>query len=79
MEMTDMVLIPIIIGLVDALKGYGLPKKWWPIVSILLGVGGGVVYVHPGDFWNGVLSGVVMGLSAGGLYSGGRVIARNEK
>ncbi|PID23256.1 hypothetical protein CSV61_02075 [Sporosarcina sp. P3] len=77
MEITDMVLIPVIVGLVDALKGYGLPKKWWPVVSVLLGVGGGVVYVYPGDWVSGVLSGLVMGLSAGGLYSGGKVVARN--
>lgn len=43
-----MVLIPVIVGLVDALKGYGLPKKWWPVVSVLLGIAGGVVYFFRG-------------------------------
>ena len=77
MEITDMVLIPIIVGLVDALKGYGLPKKWWPIVSVLLGVCGGVLYLFPGEWVSGVLSGLVMGLSACGVYSGGKVVIRN--
>ena len=78
LEITDMVLIPVIIGLVDALKGYGLPKKWWPVVSVILGVCGGVFYMFPGDWVSGVLSGLVMGLSAGGLYSGGKVVVKSR-
>lgn len=69
-----MVLIPVIVGLVDALRGYGLPKKWWPVVSVLLGIEGGGVYLFPGCWASGVLCGVVMGLSAGGLYSGGKAV-----
>lgn len=74
MEITDVVLIPVIVGLVDALKGYGLPKRWLPVLSILFGVVGGVVYLFPGDWRLGVVSGVMMGLSAGGLYAGGKVL-----
>ncbi|ARK20342.1 hypothetical protein CSV69_04485 [Sporosarcina sp. P26b] len=78
MEITDMVLVPVIVGLVDALKGYGLQKKWCPVVSIVLGVASGVVYVFPEDWASGVLSGIVMGLSAGGLYSGGKAVVGSK-
>ncbi|PIC63454.1 hypothetical protein CSV79_11710 [Sporosarcina sp. P13] len=76
MEITDVLLIPVIVGLVDALKGYGVEKRWLPVVSVLLGVGGGVLYLFPENWKLGVLSGVILGLSAGGLYSGGKVVVQ---
>ena len=41
-EVYDVALIPLIVGLVELLKGFGLPKKWLPIVSILFGITAGV-------------------------------------
>ncbi|MDV6379254.1 hypothetical protein ORD22_13620 [Sporosarcina sp. GW1-11] len=79
MEISDVVLIPVIVGLVDALKSYGVEKRWLPVVSVLLGVGGGVLYLFPEDWKLGVLGGVIMGLSAGGLYSGGKVVVQRGK
>ncbi|AXH99248.1 hypothetical protein DV702_05535 [Sporosarcina sp. PTS2304] len=78
MEITDIVLIPVIIGLIEVMKVYGLPKKLLPIFALLLGVCGGIFYLFPQDWKTGVLSGIIMGLSASGLYSGSKTIVRRE-
>lgn len=74
MEYTDVLLIAIIIGLVELLKRLSFPHKLLPVASLLFGVVGGVVYLHPTDIKAGVLMGIVMGLSASGLYSGGKTM-----
>ncbi|ARD46982.1 hypothetical protein SporoP37_01550 [Sporosarcina sp. P37] len=76
MDVTDIVLIPVIIGLIEVLKVYGLPKKLMPIFALLFGIGGGIFYLFPHDWKSGVLSGIIMGLSASGLYSGGKTIVK---
>ncbi|PIC97873.1 MULTISPECIES: hypothetical protein [unclassified Sporosarcina] len=76
MEVSDIVLIPVIIGLTEILKMYGLPKKLIPIFSLLLGIGGGIFYLFPHDWKSGILGGIIMGLSASGLYSSGKTIVR---
>ncbi|EGQ27886.1 hypothetical protein ABZ756_02415 [Mammaliicoccus sciuri] len=78
MEATDIVLIPVIIGLIELLKLYGLPKKLMPIFSLALGIGGGMFYLFPNDWKSGVLSGLIMGLSASGLYSGSKTMVKRK-
>lgn len=54
----DVAFVPLITGLVQVFKVAGLPKKFLPLVSLLLGIGGGVFYISPGDlkggyyYWN---------------------------
>ncbi|MHA6260838.1 hypothetical protein ACXYMX_13215 [Sporosarcina sp. CAU 1771] len=74
MEIYDVVLIPLIIGIVQLLKITGLPKKMLPIVSLLFGLLAGIFYMHPGDIKGGILVGLMMGLSASGMYSGGKAL-----
>ncbi|HLR79422.1 MAG TPA: hypothetical protein VK119_02420 [Bacillota bacterium] len=69
-EVYDVALIPLIVGLVELLKGFGLPKKWLPIVSILFGITAGVLYVHPDDLKGAIIVGLMLGMAASGLYSG---------
>ncbi|TXL65641.1 hypothetical protein FHP05_05830 [Cerasibacillus terrae] len=66
----DVAFVPLITGLVQVFKVAGLPKKFLPLVSLLLGIGGGVFYISPGDLKGGIIIGIVLGLSASGLYSG---------
>ena len=40
-QVYDVALIPIIIGLVEILKGIGLPKKLMPFISVILGLAAG--------------------------------------
>ncbi len=77
-EIYDVVLIPLIIGLVELLKRYGLKKKMLPIMAMLFGVVAGVMYVYPTNWKAGILIGLMMGLSASGLYSGGKTVVQNK-
>lgn len=70
MEAYDVALIPIITGLVGVFTHLGLRKKFAPIVSLVLGLLIGIFYVYPGDIKGGILVGLMLGLSATGLYSG---------
>lgn len=70
MEAYDVALIPIITGLVGVFTQLGLRKKFAPIVSLILGLLIGVFYVYPDDIKGGILVGIMLGLSATGLYSG---------
>lgn len=65
----ELVLIPILIGLLEAIKRTGFNSKFIPILSIALGILIGIVY-SGFDIKEGVLSGLFIGLSAVGLYSG---------
>lgn len=77
---TQAVLIaPIIIGIVQALKVTKLPDRYAPIMSIAVGVM--IAFMTGrGDFWgDSALSGVIYGLSASGLYSGAKSFMTKEK
>jgi hypothetical protein len=65
----DAAFVAIITGLISLAKEAGLPAKWSPLLSLLLGVLVGVFYVSS-NLSTGILSGVVLGLASVGLYSG---------
>lgn len=79
MNIEQIAIIPIITGLVSMLNGLKLPKTYSSLVSLLIGVVLGVVYINPGDIKMGVLVGIVYGLSASGLYSSGKTVAKTIK
>jgi len=66
--LTYTALIPVIIGLVAAVKKAGIPSRWLPLTAILFGLIG--VWVLGGATGVEWLAGVVAGLSAVGLHSG---------
>lgn len=78
MEYTEAIIIAIIVGLVELLKQAGLPKKASPLVALAFGIAGGVIYLFPGDVKAGIFMGLVMGLSASGLYSGGKALLEHD-
>lgn len=71
----------IIVALVELAKRYGLATRWAVLLAVGLGIGLAVIVqlaaIHPqGALWaQVVLGGLLLGLSASGLYSGGKVIA----
>jgi len=69
-EVYGVALVGLIVGLVEVLKRTGFPKRFLPLSSLIFGVAAGVFYVHPTDLKVGVIVGLMMGLSASGLYSG---------
>lgn len=75
MEVYDIAIVPFILGVVELFKQIGLPNKFCPVVSVVLGIIIGLVYISPNDIAQGVLVGASLGLSAVGLYSG----AKNTK
>lgn len=79
MEYTEAIIIAVIVGLVELFKQAGLPKKASPLVALAFGIVGGVIYLFPGDIKAGIFMGLVMGLSASGLYSGGKAILEHGK
>ena len=70
MDIYDVAIIPLIIGVTELVKKLGLPNKFAALLSAVLGVVIGLVYVAPNDPAKGVLVGLSMGLAASGLYSG---------
>lgn len=78
-EIYDVVLIPLIVGLVELVKGLGLPKRFLPVISLLLGIAAGVFYLYPDDIKGGILVGIMLGLSASGLYSGTKNTIENGR
>lgn len=68
-----MVLVPVVIGVVEVIKQAGnVSSRYAPLLSLVLGCLG--VYLASGFALTGalVLEGIVVGLSAAGLYSGAK-------
>jgi len=70
MEVYNVAIIPLILGVVELCKQLGLPNKFAALLSCILGVVIGLVYVAPNNPLEGVMVGLSMGLAACGLYSG---------
>ncbi len=70
MQVYDVAIIPLIIGVTELVKKLGLPDKFAALLSAVLGVLIGLVYVAPENPLEGILVGLSMGLAASGLYSG---------
>lgn len=62
----------VIIGLVEVLKSIGVPRKLLPVFDIVLGIGWSIAVL--GTSVNSVLSGIILGLSAAGLYRSTKVL-----
>ncbi len=77
-EYAGVLAIPLIIGLVEAVKRVGLGAVWATPLAIGLGLAVSVGYVAaqqlPGsEVWlDAVMWGLALGLSASGLYSGAK-------
>ncbi|MGG4396086.1 transposase [Paenibacillus thiaminolyticus] len=76
MEITEVMIVAVIVGLVEIAKGLGLPIRLAPVLSIILGIAAGVVYLAPGDLKIGVMYGIICGLTSCGLYSTGKSALR---
>lgn len=71
--LTPVVQVALIIGLAEIIKGFGLEKRWIPLVDLGLGLASGIfVYgIAQGQgILNGIVLGIALGLSACGLFSG---------
>lgn len=68
------VLVPIVVGLTQIVKRW-IDSRWVPVTAIVFGILGAFLVV--GFASDAVLSGIVIGLSAVGLYGTGKTTAGN--
>jgi len=68
-EIYDVAIIPLILAIVELFKRVGLPEKFSPFVAVIFGIAIGVLYLDA-CLKQCIIVGLMMGLSATGLYSG---------
>ena len=71
--MTPVAQVGLIIGLAEIVKGFGVEKRWIPLVDLTLGLISGIFVYHFAFGYEWVQSaviGIALGLSACGLFSG---------
>lgn len=61
---------PIVIGLVAVARMSGVPSRWLPLASLIIGIIFGLLFI--GLSLIGALCGIALGLAAVGLYEFGR-------
>lgn len=78
MEMTwsFAVAVAIIVGLVEMAKQIGLPTKFAPLASLIIGVAASFLFPAATVALT-ILFGVITGLTACGLYSGAKATIQN--
>jgi hypothetical protein len=68
--------IPVVVGLVAVVKSVGLPSRFAPVASIAVGIG---LLSLTGLAWQAfVVQGIIVGLAASGLWSGGKALFAPE-
>lgn len=78
MEYTDVFIIALIVALVEFFKYLGAGPKLSAVLSLLFGVIAGLFLFSPTDPINGLVMGIVFGLSASGFYSQGKTYLKGE-
>lgn len=77
-EITDVVIVAVIMGLVQlAKKLEWLPAKYLPLLSLILGIVSGIIYFD-GPIQNKVMFGIILGLSAAGLFDQSKIITKKD-
>lgn len=67
-------IVPVVVGLVSTLKGAGLPTKYAPATSLVIGI---ALVSLTGVIWQAfVVQGIIVGLAASGLYSGAKAVVQ---
>jgi hypothetical protein len=70
----------VVIGLVEVAKRIGVPEKFAPLVSLILGLGLSFLgFVANPDLASTIIGGIIIGLSAVGLYSGTKNVIEGFK
>lgn len=65
--------IALVTGIVQVIKmALPLPKRIVPALSLVIGIVYGIIFRGNIDLINSIYLGIIIGLSASGLYSGGK-------
>lgn len=79
-QVDSVLLIAVIMGVGKLLKELNFfPTKFIPVVNLILGIVGGVIYLNPDNIQMAVLEGIIVGLTAGGFYSSVKNVAEGIK
>lgn len=71
-------LVAVMVGLGQLLKYYGFNSKYVPLANIIMGIVAGIV-MFPGDLLKAIITGIAIGLSATGLYSGSKNVTQGMR
>lgn len=74
-ESWGLLLIPLVLSITSLVKGFLSDEqsgKWSPVISALAGIAGGLLTI--GVTRQGILTGLIIGLTASGLYSGSKSV-----
>ncbi|SFH22825.1 hypothetical protein SAMN05660649_04357 [Desulfotomaculum arcticum] len=59
--------VAVIMALTQFVKGY-IPGKYAPLVTLVLGIVAGIVYLPAANIQEGIMNGVIIALSANGMF-----------
>ena len=65
------VLIAFTVGITEVIKRLGLPSKFSPLVSLIVGIGLAILALTD-TMTNKIITGIMCGLSASGLWDNGK-------
>ena len=69
-----LILVPVVLGITQVIKMTGLSSRYVPLLSLVLGMVGAILIGNLDS--TSLLQGVIAGLSASGLYSGGKATVK---
>ncbi|HFJ9314956.1 holin [Bacillus sp. AFS051223] len=70
------VMIGIVVGLSQIVKAIGLQTKYIPLLNLTLGIMLGVLFMG-GDIKTNVFQGIIIGLSASGLFDHTKIMKKD--
>lgn len=71
------VMVPIIVALGQAAKNF-IPNKFMPIFSIVIGLVAGILVLPYETIQEGLMNGIVLGLSSMGLFDISKVVKKKN-
>lgn len=77
LQYAGIAVVPLIIGMAEAIKKLGFNAKFIPIINIILGIVAGILITQ--NLMQGIFIGIAIGLSASGLYSSGKNVLQGIK
>lgn len=78
-EVYGVAAVPLIIALVEFTKRIGLPAKFSPVLSVVIGIVLGFIAYGTSEPVKSIITGLVAGLSAVGLWSATKNVVEGVK
>ena len=75
-EYYELMLIPLIVGLLEIVKSFNIDKKYVPLFSLFLGLLFVFIGNKDGNIDSNVIDGLIVGLSSVGLFSSSKNLVK---